>query len=218
MARGSVGIVTDVFALVAQERLRAADMLDSLDESQWAVPTLCAEWTVRDMAGHLVVPFSVGLPGLLLGMAKARGSFDRFNERAARDLARKPVPDLVETLRRNAASRFTPPGHPPAAPLTDISVHTRDIARPLGLDVSAPAEVWRVVLDFLASPRAHPAFVRRGRLDGLRLRATDVEWTSGDGPEVGGPAEALALAALGRTAALGDVRGDGVEVLRGRLG
>ncbi|HVF06550.1 MAG TPA: maleylpyruvate isomerase family mycothiol-dependent enzyme [Frankiaceae bacterium] len=209
--------MTDTFELVARERLRTADLLESLDESQWATPTLCAEWTVRDMAGHLVVPFAVGLPGLLLGMAKARGSFDRFNARAARELARKPVPDLIETLRENARSRFTPPGHPPAAPLTDIAVHTRDIARPLGLDVSAPLDVWREVLGFLVSARAHPAFVRRGRLDGLRLRATDQEWGHGEGAEVAGPSEALALSALGRTVALDDLGGDGVAVLRDRL-
>jgi uncharacterized protein (TIGR03083 family) len=209
--------MSDVFDLIARERLRAADMLESLDDAQLATPTLCGDWTVRDMAGHLVVPFSVGLPGLLLGMAKARGSFDVFNSRAARDLARKPVPELVETLRRNAASHFTPPGHPPQAPLTDIAVHTRDVARPLGLDVAAPPEVWREVLGFLVTKRAHPAFVRRGRLDGLRLRATDLEWSHGDGAEVAGPSEALALAALGRGVALGDLTGDGVEVLRSRL-
>lgn len=206
-----------MFDLIARERLRAADMLSSLDEAQLATPSLCGDWTVRDLAGHLVVPFSVGLPGLMLGMVKAGGRFDVFNSRAARELGRKPVPELVETLRRNAASRFTPPGHPPAAPLTDIAVHTRDVARPLGLDVTAPPEVWRHVLDFLVTKRAHPAFVPRGRLNGLTLRATDQEWEHGDGPEVSGPSEALALAVLGRTVALDDVTGDGVATLRGRL-
>lgn len=208
--------MSEVFDLVARERLRAAGMFEALDDAQWSAPSLCGDWTVRDLAGHLVVPFSVGLPGLAVGMLKARGSFDLFNSRAARELARRPVPELVETLRRNARSRFTPPGHPPTAPLTDIAVHTRDAARPLGLDVVAPPEVWRHVLGFLVTPRAHPAFVRRGRLDGLRLRATDQDWAHGDGAEVAGPSEALALAMLGRTVALGDLTGDGVAVLRGR--
>lgn len=208
--------MSEVFDLIARERLRAADMFESLDEAQWAVPSLCGDWTVRDMAGHLIVPFSFGLPGLALGMLKAKGSFHRFNSRAARELARKPVPELVETLRRNAKSRFTPPGHPPLAPLTDIAAHTRDVARPLGLDVTAPPEVWRHALGFLVTPRAHPAFVRRGRLDGVRLRATDQDWAHGDGAEVAGPSEALAMAMLGRTVALDDLTGDGVGVLRGR--
>ena len=206
-----------MFGLVAVERRRAAELFESLDEAQLATPTLCGEWTVRDMLGHLVVPFSLGMPRLAAGMLKARGRFDVFNSRAARELARKPVPDLVEALRRNAESRFTPPAHPPEAPLSDVAIHTRDVARPLGLDVSAPPEVWRRALGFLVTGRAHPAFVRRGRLDGLRLRATDQEWSHGDGAEMSGPAEALAMAMAGRTAALDDLTGDGVAVLRGRL-
>lgn len=208
--------MSELFDLIARERLRAAEMIESLDEAQLATPSLCGDWTVRDLAGHLVVPFSFGMPGLLVGMVKAGGRFDVFNSRAARELGRKPVPDLVETLRRNAANRFTPPGHPPAAPLTDIAVHTRDAARPLGLGVSAPLEVWRHALDFLVTGRAHPAFVPRGRLAGLRLVATDQEWSHGDGAEVAGPSEALALGMLGRTVALAALSGDGVTVLRGR--
>ena len=56
-----------------------------------------------------------------------------------------------------------------------------------------------------------------GRLTGLTLRATDQEWRSGDGPEVAGPSEALAMAMAGRPAALADLDGDGVALLRSRL-
>ena len=210
--------MTDLFDLVATERRRTADLLDTLTDAQWTTPSLCSEWTVRDMAAHLVLPFSVSLPGLLLGVAKHRGSFHRFSAAKSKELARKPTVELTGTLRRHAESRFTPPGHGPGAPLTDIAVHTRDIARPLGLDVSAPLGVWRAALEFVASPEATKAFVRPGRLDGLRLRATDQDWSHGDGPEVAGPSEALTLAALGRTVALDDLAGDGVATLRTRLG
>lgn len=209
--------VSDVFALVAAERRRVADLFDSLDDEQWATPSLCSAWTVRDLAGHLVLPFSVSPAGLLLGVAKAGGSFHRFSVAKSRELARKPPADLVAVLRAHATSRFTPPGHGPEAPLTDVAVHTRDAARPLGLDVSAPPEVWRIVLGFVTSPKAARGFVPRGRLAGLRLRATDQDWTHGDGAEIAGPGEALALAALGRAVALDDLSGDGVATLRARL-
>ncbi|HEV2888952.1 MAG TPA: maleylpyruvate isomerase family mycothiol-dependent enzyme [Frankiaceae bacterium] len=210
--------MTDVFDLVATERRRAADLFESLDDAQLATRTLCSAWTARDMAGHLVVPFSYSPPRLVLGLAKARGSFHRFNARAAVEQGRRPLADLVETLRRKATSRWTPPGHPPSAPLTDVCVHTRDVARPLGLDTGAPPETWRFVLDFLVTPVAHRAFVPKGRIEGLRLRATDLDWSHGDGAEVSGPSEALALALVGRGVALDDLSGDGVAVLRGRLG
>ena len=209
--------MSDLFALVARERRRTADMLDTLDDAQWATPSLCSEWTVRDMAAHLVLPFSISMPGLVVGMVRHRGSFHRFSTAKSKELGRRPTSDLIATLRRHAESRFTPPGHGPAAPLTDIAAHTRDIARPLGLDVVAPVDVWRPVLDFLTSPAAEKVFIRPGRLAGLSLRATDQDWSHGAGPDVTGPSEALALAALGRTVALDDLSGDGVAVLRDRL-
>jgi hypothetical protein len=48
------------------------------------------------------------------------------------------------------------------------------------------------------------------------LRATDSEWTHGSGPAVSGPALALVMAMTGRPAALDDLSGDGVEILRQR--
>jgi hypothetical protein len=43
----------DVFALTAVERRRAADMFAGLSDGQWASASLCAEWTVRDVARPL---------------------------------------------------------------------------------------------------------------------------------------------------------------------
>ena len=57
----------------------------------------------------------------------------------------------------------------------------------------------------------------RGRGDGLRFRATDQDWAHGNGLEVSGPSEALALAIGGRTVALDDLAGPGLPLLRSRL-
>ena len=48
---------------------------------------------------------------------------------------------------------------------------------------------------------------------GLRLVATDVDWTEGDGPEVHGPGLSL-LAMGGRSAGIDECEGDGVTLLR----
>jgi Mycothiol maleylpyruvate isomerase N-terminal domain len=40
--------------LAAEEVRRYADLLDKLDEEQWAAATECEPWTVRDMAGHVL--------------------------------------------------------------------------------------------------------------------------------------------------------------------
>jgi len=59
--------------------------------------------------------------------------------------------------------------------------------------------------------------VPRGRTDGLRFRAADQDWAHGDGLEITGPSEALAVAIGGRAVALDDLAGPGLPVLRSRL-
>jgi hypothetical protein len=54
------------------------------------------------------------------------------------------------------------------------------------------------------------------RIDGLSLRATDVTWSHGSGPEVAGPILSLVMAMTGRKAALGDLSGEGVATLGSR--
>ena len=40
--------------LAAEELRRYTQLLASLDEDQWSLPTECAPWTVRDMAAHVL--------------------------------------------------------------------------------------------------------------------------------------------------------------------
>ncbi|HEX9546882.1 MAG TPA: hypothetical protein VF942_06065 [Acidimicrobiales bacterium] len=54
------------------------------------------------------------------------------------------------------------------------------------------------------------------RIAGLKLTATDVDWSTGDGPDASGPILSLVMAMTGRKAALGDLSGPGVETLRSR--
>ena len=52
---------------------------------------------------------------------------------------------------------------------------------------------------------------------GLRFVATDVPWTAGSGLEVRGAIAELLLTLAGRTSALDQLDGDGVDDLRSRL-
>jgi len=121
--------IDTAFGLVAVERRRAADMFEGLSERQLASPSLCSAWSAREVAGHLAMPFLVPLPKALVGMALNRGDFDRYSAKASREIGSRPVPYLVQTLRDNAESRWTPPGKGAIAPLTDLCVHVRDVAR-----------------------------------------------------------------------------------------
>ncbi len=212
-------MVTDDEVLVrtAANRRLLADFFESLDEAQLDRPSLCGEWTVRQVLAHLTMPWTAGPTVMGPAMLKARGSFHRASAAVAAQVARRPVPELVGVLRDHAESRFAPPGVGVMGQMTDGCVHLRDCARPLGLDTDVTLEDWRLVLDFLPSRRALLGFVPRGRFAGLRLAASDQDWSHGDGAEVRGPSEALALGLLGREVALGDLAGPGVERLRARL-
>lgn len=200
---------------IRDERLRLVDRLRGLADEDWDRPSLCAGWTVRHVLAHLVTPYTVSVPAMALAVGRHR-SIDRAMDAAARRIAEEREPDdLLSVLEANASSGFHPPGLPLAASLTDAVVHSADIRWGLG----DPHEDWAApdrlgpVLDFLTSPRALAGFVPPGRLRGLTLRADDVPWERGSGPEVRGPALLLAMGILGREQALPGLAGEGVTRL-----
>jgi hypothetical protein len=54
------------------------------------------------------------------------------------------------------------------------------------------------------------------RVEGVILQATDTDWSHGSGPLASRPVLALLLATTGRRAAVDELSGPGVEVLRSR--
>jgi uncharacterized protein (TIGR03083 family) len=167
----------------------------------WDRPSLCEGWRVHDVLAHLTMPFSVSTPQFVVGMLANLGNYDRFTARWARiEAAAKGPAELLDIVRRNAESHFTPPGYGPEAPLTDTVVHGFDLCVPLGVHLEHPhGEARRAVLDFLVSSKAGKVF-RAGdvRLAGVCLEATDLAWTAGDGEPVRGSSEALILWLTGR--------------------
>lgn len=200
--------------MIAQERHAAADMLADLSAEQLRTQSLCTNWTVQDVAAHLIVPLEVSMAKFALAMITSRG-FDRANAKLARQHGERPISEIIAVLRRKADHRFTPPGGGPEMPLTDLLVHGLDIRRPLGIPRAIPEDRIRISLTSLTEGgnQVAPA----GRLDGLRLHATDIDWLYGQGAPVTGAADALTLAIAGRREALDELHGDGVGILRQRL-
>lgn len=69
----------------------------------------------------------------------------------------------------------------------------------------------------LRSVPGNPRLGAGRRIRGLRLHATDIDWTHGEGPEVSGTGEALLMAMTGRAAVVDELGGPGKPVLAGRL-
>jgi len=208
--------LVDTFAEIADERRGLADLMSGLTGEQQAARSLCEEWSVHDVAGHLIMPLEVSTSRFMLTMLACRGSLDRANVRLTRQQARRPFDEIVQVLREKAETRFTPPGAGPEAPLTDLLVHGLDIRWPLRLTRDIPEERLQKSLTFLTCTPAR-GLVPGGTLDALRFEANDIDWAHGSGPTVSGNAEALLLAITGRTAALGLLSGDGLPTLQARL-
>ena len=203
-----------VWAAVDLERTKLADLLDHLTPEEWSRPSLCDGWRVRDVAAHLALAHS-GWGRTALEMCRARGSFDRMVHDTAVRHADAPTARLTTEIRAMVGSRRHAPTLTPLEPLLDVLVHAQDIAVPLGRSSSMPIEaaaasatrVWT-----MGWPMS-TAFHARTRLRGLRLVATDTDWSAGDGDLVEGPVEALLLLLTGRPAWLGRLSGPGVDRL-----
>jgi uncharacterized protein (TIGR03083 family) len=145
-----------VYEMVVAERRRITDLISGLTEAQWHGPTLCAQWSVHDVAAHLVSLLRLGQLKLYAGVALTAGDLDRVNLALTRWYARRTRADLLAELRRRASSRTTVPraGFDPV--LTDLLLHDLDVRLPLRLPRDPPVEPWAVAFHHLTT-RARPA-------------------------------------------------------------
>lgn len=206
----------DVWPEVRAEREDLLAFVEGLTQEQWDAPSLCTEWRVRDVVAH--VTMSSAPPSrarFAAGLVRSGFDVNRVLGATARERGAWPPERIRETLRSVTASHRRPPFTSPPDMLLDALVHNQDIRRPLGLPREIPEGRLRMALDH-AKSKGWPLNARR-RVSGLRLRASDVDWVHGDGPEVKGPGEALVMAMVGRPAALADLRGDGAPTLASRF-
>lgn len=210
-----------MWAGIDDQRARTAALLDSLTPDQWDHPSLCDGWTVRHVAAHLTgqqqrvrdaLGFIIRHPRILRSMPLNTFIHDA-SVLQAEELSTEQI---VTRIRDGMGSRRHNPGLTPLETLTDILVHSQDIAIPLGVDLPmrpslsalAATRRWDTRHTWLATVN------RRLPLDGYQLRATDTDWIRGQGPDVSGPIGAILLLLTGRTAALGQLAGEGADVLR----
>jgi uncharacterized protein (TIGR03083 family) len=204
------------WAVIAGQRRALARLVDGRPDEDWERPSVCSEWRIRDVVAHVALtPRSPGVGAILLAGVRAGGDFDRVNRDMARAHAARTPAQLVADLRATADSRRKPAITTVDNLLFDVLVHVQDVALPLGVEHPMPLDaaregverVWRMGWPFWA----------KRTLRGLRLEATDVDWTVGDGPVVRGPAQALLLLLTGRDAvALPALEGPGVAPLSRR--
>jgi uncharacterized protein (TIGR03083 family) len=203
----------DVWPTIHAERQALAADLEAVTEESWTTPSLCVDWTVRDVLAHMTATAKLGPPQFLGKMITSGFSLKKVQ---AKDIAVERGTSPTEALIRFKAevnSSKHPPG-PSDTWLGETIVHSEDIRRPLNIKHDYPTDAAAQVASFYAG--SNLLIGAKTRIAGLNLRATDADWSHGDGPEVAGPIVSLVMAMTGRKEAIDDLSGDGVATLRAR--
>ena len=204
----------DLMALAEEERTELLALLRGLSAAQWEARSLCPQWRVRDVAVHIVSYEELSPPRLVATFLRGGLRVKAVNEVALKRYEHLAPEAVIDLVARNLRPRGLTTGFGGGIALTDGTIHHEDIRRALGLPRRIPATRLVPVLDFALRAPTLPA---SKNAKGIKLIATDLDWTSGDGPEVRGSGEALLMAIAGRPQALGELDGPGLPALRTRV-
>ena len=210
-----------LWTAIDDQRRRTADLLESLPEEQWDHPSLCDGWTVRHVAAHLTLQRqgpgdAAGLiarhPRLLRSLTLNR----MIHDSALLEAEQLTTDEIIGRIREGVGSRRHNVFVTAYDTLSDILVHSQDIARPLGVGLPMDPEAAAVGATRRWDTRRSWMSLVFGRLPlaDHTLVATDADWSRGHGSEVTGPIGSLLLLITGRTVALDDLSGPGVQDLR----
>lgn len=200
--------------IIHAERQALVADVEPLSEEQWATQSLCADWTVRDVLAHMTATAKMTPPQFF---GKFVGSGFRFNAMNARNAAAErgsSAADALARFKQQLAATSHPPG-PIDAMVGEVVVHGEDIRRPLGIKHRYSDEALTTTADFYR--KSNLLIGAKRRAEGLTLRATDLDWSAGTGPEVSGPLASIILAITGRRAGLEDLSGEGLATLTARV-
>jgi len=196
----------------AASRREFADLIEALTDEQLNAPSLCESWTVKDVAGHVVSFVEMSLPTMMLSMVKGGFNPDKAWKANARKYGAQPAADIARKLREHASKPSAIKSFPAGLTTTDMAVHAQDVRRALNIDGTPSEAVLREALDFCTTHAKGKMQVPTEHIAGLRLEATDMDWSWGEGKLVSGPAESI-LMSINRRAAANGLTGDGVADL-----
>jgi uncharacterized protein (TIGR03083 family) len=196
-------------------------LLCELDDEAFDTPSLCDGWAVRDVLGHMGLGHTTPMPAMVARIGRYAFNVTRASFTESRTLFAGKNPDEIrrfwdEVMVAQHPQKGISKLIPEKSGFLDHLVHNQDIRRPTGKPRTIPEARLHRALQ-LVRAEATPLFNSRRNVSGLKLYASDIGWTTGDGPAVQGPGEAIVLAAAGRKAALADLDGDGVTMLRQRI-
>ncbi|BCY11593.1 maleylpyruvate isomerase family mycothiol-dependent enzyme [Actinoplanes sp. L3-i22] len=207
---------TEVWSAVDRRRRAILEFLSGLSPDEWDTPSLCAGWTVRDVAAHLTMPL-LTVPQLALLALRYPGRTNRLIRDGSIALARRHDPgQLVHRLGLLVGRHRPFPGLTCRESLIDAVGHTFDMAIPLGRELPIPAAEVAEAAGRVVSyhGRGNAKVFRSLPWATFQLTATDHPWCTGDGEPVTGTMTDLFLLLTGRTVRIAHLDGPGADTLR----
>jgi len=214
MTTGGDRAESTLMSMAHAEREELAEFLATLTPQQWQTSSLCDRWSVKEVVAHMMSCEELGTIELLKRTAKGRGRNVRTNQIGVEEFADLEPDKLLAFLNNHLHPTGGNARFGGMVALVDGTIHYQDIRRPLGRPRTIPAPRLKRVLHYV--PRI-PAIGARRRIRGLQLRASDIEWTHGKGPEVTGTGEALLMAMAGRSSVANELSGPGHDKFVERL-
>ena len=198
---------------VRDEMLNLAERLAGLNDDQWNSPSLCDLWRIRDVLAHVTAGAegAFGVGAIFAGVLRYGFNYNRWVAADGRARGQQDPRVTLKALRDAAANRKVLRGAKSVTALAHVLIHGQDMCRPLGIKRDLPEAHLVPVADFVRDDTHR--FGTKKRIAGLKLTATDMDWSHGLGPEVTGPAEALVMMMAGRLIALDDLSGEGKATL-----
>ncbi|MET4639395.1 maleylpyruvate isomerase family mycothiol-dependent enzyme [Mycetocola sp. 2940] len=179
------------------------DGLDALTASQWAAPSLCEGWSVKDTMSHLAWRVGTGSVRLAGDVVRASVAGRHVNPmRTFDDIARGiadsgGTDELRRQLRAIAQEKASGRGRTNIGELSEVVVHGYDALHPLDVKLPFSAETTHRVatVSALRASRSTRALLRN-----RTLVAADAGWRIGSGSEIVADAASIVLFLNGRKA------------------
>lgn len=201
----------------AVARAERTALCDLLLETGPDAPTLCAGWTTRDLAAHLVI--REGRPDAAMGIVVKQ--LAGWTEKVQAGAAQRPYPDLVATVRSGPPrwSMMSIASVDAQSNTIEYFIHHEDVRRggeqwePRELDAATTADLWERL------SKAGKFFTRRSTV-GVVVAPTDgpgagTEPRIKDGDRsvtLRGPVGEVVMAIYGRVTRGLEIEGDPADV------